>query len=292
MKTFKGIFPALLTPFYDDGTINKESLKKLIEMNLDKGVSGFYVGGSTAEAFLLEVEVRRKLLKIAKEIAKDRCTLIAHVGSISTEQAITLAKQAEMLKYDAISAIPPFYYKFGFEQIKKYYMDIVKSVNLPMIIYMFPAFSGVSLTVENIAEILKDERIIGIKFTSNDFYLMERIKTMFKDKLLYNGYDEMFISGLLMGADGGIGSTYNFMSEKFIKMMDYINNGENGKALELQREANNIIEALMKVGVLEGEKEILNLLGIDFGLCRPPFKTISKEESAFLREAVLPYVKA
>lgn len=136
MNKYNGIIPALITPYTKEGKINEKSLEKLVKLNLDKGVNGFYVGGSTAEAFMLSLEERKYLLDIVSDTAKGQATIINHVGCISTDEAIELAKHAEKVGADAISAIPPFYYKFSYEEIKNHYLDIVNSVNLPMIIQL------------------------------------------------------------------------------------------------------------------------------------------------------------
>lgn len=285
MNKLTGIFPALLTPFKKDNKINERALQKLIKMNLDKGISGFYVGGSTAEAFLLTIDERKYLLDVVMGEARGKCSIISHVGSIATEQAIELAKHAENLGADAVSSIPPFYYNFSFNEIKNYYYDIVNAVSLPMIIYNFPAFSGVALNSDNIKAFFCDKRFIGVKHTSSDFYSLERFKQMDQDILVYNGYDEMFLAGLIMGADGGIGSTYNFMAEKFVKMRALFMQGKIEEASKLQTEANNIIKVLANIGVMPGEKEILNMMGMEFGECRRPFKGVNDEEKKALREA-------
>ena len=288
MDKFKGIFPALLTPFDDKNEIDTKALEKLIKINLDKGVKGFYVGGSTAEVFMLSNSERKELYDAVKTITGGCCTLIAHIGSLSTQEAIEFGKCAEKLGYDAISSVPPFYYNFSFEEIKKYYFDIVDSVNLPMIIYNIPAFTGVAMTAESIGEIFKDERIIGVKHTSSDFFALERIRTAFPNKIIFNGYDEVFLSGLAAGADGGIGSTHNFMSEKFVKIFELFHNGKIDEAQKIQKTANEIIEILCKIGVFQGEKAILNLMGLEFGKCRPPFSELTSEQKKLLEDKVLP----
>ena len=288
VNKFKGIFPALLTPFNEKNEINEKALEKLIEYNIQKGVTGFYVGGSTAEAFLLSDEERLQVYKLVKEIVGKRCTLIAHIGCISTSQTIMFGEYAQSLGYDAISAVAPFYYKFTFDEIKQHYFDVVDQMNLPMLIYNFPAFSGVNLTTENLKEFLNDERFIGVKHTSNDYFALEQFKTAFPNKIFYNGFDEMFLAGLSMGADGGIGSTYIFMAEKFIKMQQLFNEEKHSEAFEVQQTANKIIAALIKVGVFQGEKAVLNMLGFDFGDVRAPFKGISKENYVYIEKTVLP----
>lgn len=290
MKEFKGIYPALLTPFDNNNKINEKVLRDLVKYNLKKGVAGFYVGGSTAEAFLLSFDERKAVYDIVADEAKGKCKLIAHVGCISTDQAIELAQYAQNAGYEMVSAVAPFYYKFGFAEIKKYYFDIAGSVNLPMLIYNFPNFSGVNLSVDNISEFLSDDRFCGVKHTSNDYFALEQFKAAFPDKLVYNGFDEMFLAGLSMKADGGIGSTYNFMAEKFIEINKLFDENKIAEAQAVQREANAIIAALCKVGVMQGEKAILDMMGFDFGKARAPFKELSDEEKAYLKDAVKPYI--
>lgn len=288
MNQFKGIFTALLTPFDQDGAINFSALEQLIENNLKKGVRGFYVTGSTAEVFLLSEEERRGLMRATAEIVKGRCTLIAHVGSVSTDLSVSLAKDAERLGYDAISAVAPFYYKFSFKEIKDHYFKIVEGNSLPMIVYNFPGFSGVQLSVAEISEFLKDERFLGVKHTSSDYFALRQFKTAFPEKMIYNGYDETFLAGLSMGADGAIGSTFNFMAEKFVRLMKLFEEQKMGEAMALQAEIDRIIAALCKCGVMQGEKAILKAQGIDFGEARAPFGRLSTEVEKELLDTVLP----
>ncbi len=274
----KGIFTALLTPFKDDYSINEASLKKLVEFNLEKGINGFYVGGSTGEGLIMTSEERKEVFRIVKEAAGDKVPLIAHCGSISTDEAISMAKTAEALGYDAVSAVAPLYYGFSFPAIRKYYDDIVSSVNIPMVVYNFPGGSGVTFTADYAAEMFKDERYMGIKHTSNDLYTLHQFKQKIdRPVTIFNGFDEMCLGGLAMGADGAIGSTYNFMGDKFIKIFEAFNAGDMATAQAIQTEANEIIAEMIKYTVLPCEKAIMTHLGIDCGPCRRPFLPLTKE---------------
>lgn len=287
-EELKGIFPALLTPFDQNDCVNTKVLAQITEYNIQKGVDGFYVGGSTAEAFLLTEAERLQVMETVREASDGRVRLIAHVGCISTAQAIRLAKRAKELGYDAISAVAPFYYKFSFQEIKKFYFDIATAVDMPMLIYNFPAFSGVSLTVENIGEFLTDDRFMGVKHTSSDYFAMQQFKALYPDKLVYNGYDEMFMAGLAMGADGAIGSTFNFMAEKFIRIRQLFLARKADEAKAIQHDANTIIRALCKVGVMQGEKAVMDALGFDMGPARAPFAPLTEEQKKTLCDTVLP----
>lgn len=287
----KGIFTALLTPFDDNNKINREALEQLVRHNIKLGVDGFYVDGSTAEAFLLTTEERKQVLQIVKEAAPDK-KLIAHIGSVREDEALELSLYAKELGYDAISSVAPFYYKFSFEEIKNYYFRLAEKSGMPMIVYHFPAFSGVSMGVNEISTFLDREEFIGIKFTSNDFFTMEQVRAKYPDKLIYNGYDEMFLAGVSMGADGGVGSTYNFMADKFVKLHRLFKEEKIAEAQKLQFEINRIITILCQIGVMQAEKEVLNQLGIPFGVCRKPFSEPTQEQKDRIAKEIIPYITA
>ena len=113
MKKLNGIFTALLTPFDENNKINEKSLEKLVKFNLDMGVTGFYVCGTTAEAFMLSTDERKQIMEVVKATAPD-ATLIAHIGSLDERVAIELGQHAKKLGYDLISSVAPFYFKFSF----------------------------------------------------------------------------------------------------------------------------------------------------------------------------------
>lgn len=284
MDKFKGLFSALLTPFNEDGSINFDSLEKLVEFNLQNGIDGFYVGGSTGEGLLLSPEERMQVFECVKKANKGRATLIAHVGTICTLDAIKMAKKAEELEYDAISAVAPYYYGFTLDAVLGYYNDIVNSTSLPMIIYNFPNSGGFSLTKDIANKLFENEKFIGIKHTSGDMFTLNQFKTLDREIVVYNGFDETLLAGLSMGADGAIGSTYNFMGKKFKKITNCFNSGEIETAKALQNEANEIICEMIKYGVFQSEKAILTEMGIDMGQCRPPFLPISDECRASMKK--------
>ena len=184
--------------------------------------------------------------------------------------------------------MPPFYYKFTKEQIRRHYFTIASEVGLPVLLYNFPDNSGVSFGFEDFAGFLKNPEFIGLKHTSSDYFMLQRIKEAFPDKLVYNGYDEMFICGLATGCDGGVGSTYNFMADKFIRMMEKYQKGDTAGAYTEQRVVNRIIGTLKKVGVMEGTKSCSARLGIDCGRARSPYSVLGEQERRFIAAEVLP----
>lgn len=290
MEKYKGIFTALLTPFDHNNRVNEKELEKLVKFNLNMGVTGFYVCGSTGEAFLLSTDERMQIMDVVKSTAPN-ATLIAHIGSMDEREATKLAVHAKRTGYDIISSVAPFYYKFSFKEIQRYYCRLADVSNAPMLVYHIPSFSGVNMGMNEMSQFLKDDRFLGIKYTSNDFFTMEQCKSNFPQKIVYNGFDEMFLAGLSMGADGAIGSTYNFMANKFVEMKRLFDAGDMDAAKALQRQANHIITRLCQMGVMQAEKEILNQLGFDFGVCRHPFRALDPNEKEIIAREIIPFVQ-
>lgn len=282
MDKFKGLFAALVTPYTIDQEVNYKEIKKLVRHLLNQGIEGFYVCGSTAEAFMLSVEERMKILEAVTAENNGQGVVIAHVGSIGTKLSIQLAKHAESTGADAISSVSPFYYKFSADEVSNYYFDLAGSTKLPMFVYNFPANSGFQLTYEILKKLIINEKIIGVKHTCSDFYQLERMKNIKPDLIVLNGFDEMLLSGLAAGADGGVGSTYSCMSGIYKNIRDAYLQNDMERAASFQRRANNVIEYIVKFGVFQSVKKILETEGIIFNGCRSPFHDISQEQTDVL----------
>lgn len=284
MKDFSGMYAALLTAFDKDGSINYEATGMLAERNIQKGLKGMYVAGSSGEAMMMSEEERVSLLEYVSRLNKGRVTLIAHVGSTSTDAAIRMAKRAAELGYDAVSAVAPYYYSFSGEAIRGYYTDILNATDLPMLIYNFPASGGFDGMLSLVSDMIDNKKLMGVKHTSVNLFELERFKHMKRPLTVFNGFDEMLIGGLSMGADGGIGSTYNFLQDDILAIYAAFKKGDLKKAMEVQEKVNRIIEAMIPFGVFAMEKAILTELGIPMGDCRKPFLPLSKAGKAKAKE--------
>jgi len=275
----RGVMAALLTPFDGQQKLDKGSLRRLVHFNLSQGIDGLYVGGSTGEAFVQSGAERQEVLEIVAEEAKGKMTLIAHVGCVSTLESQQLAQAAASYGYDAVSAVTPFYYPFSFEEHCAHYQAIIESADgLPMVVYNIPALSGVKLTLDQINTLVTLPGVGALKQTSGDLYQMEQIRRAHPDLVLYNGYDEIFASGLLAGADGGIGSTYNIMGWRYQGIVQALKAGDVAKAQHLQCECNKVIDLLIKTGVFRGLKTVLHYMDVVAEpLCRKPFAPVDEQ---------------
>ncbi|UQC72735.1 N-acetylneuraminate lyase [Lelliottia sp. AC1] len=278
-KQLRGVMAALLTPFNSQQALDKESLRRLVHFNIQQGIDGLYVGGSTGEAFVQSLAEREQVLEIVAEEAKGKVTLIAHVGCVSTAESQQLAAAASRIGFDAVSAVTPFYYPFSFEEHCDHYRAIIDSSDgLPMVVYNIPALSGVKLSLDQINTLVTLPGVGALKQTSGDLFQMEQIRRAHPDLVLYNGYDEIFASGLLAGADGGIGSTYNIMGARYQAIAKAIREGDNATAQHLQSECNKVIDLLIKVGVFRGLKTVLHYMDVvSVPLCRKPFAPVAEQ---------------
>lgn len=278
-NNLRGVMPALLTPFDAQQKIDQASLRRLVRFNIEQGVDGVYVGGSTGEAFIQSLAEREEVLEIVADEAKGKIALIAHVGCVSTAESQRLATAAKSYGFDAVSAVTPFYYPFSFEEHCDHYRAIIDSADgLPMVVYNIPALSGVKLTLDQISTLVTLPGVGALKQTSGDLYQMDQIRRAHPDLVLYNGYDEIFASGLLAGADGGIGSTYNIMGWRYMAIVQALKEGDIGKAQALQRECNKVIDLLIKVGVFRGLKTVLHYMDVvSVPLCRKPFAPVDEQ---------------
>lgn len=284
LEKFKGVFVAMYSAYNDDGTISPDRAKELAKYYIEKGVKGLYVGGSSGEGVLQNEEERKAILEAVMEVAKDKLVIIAHVGANSTVESVRLAKHAKELGVDAVSSIPCVYYGFSPKAIKKHWEAMIDATDLPFIIYHIPQTTRFNLPVSLLEEMAKNPKVIGVKCSSESTFELQQFKyrgTKSKngDFIVFNGPDEQFIAGRMIGADGGIGGTYGVMPELFMKLDELFKNGEIKKAQELQNEVNEVIKGLISGPSLYGVcKYMLELRGIKTGQVRGPMLPVETEE--------------
>ena len=240
LQKYNGVFPAFYACYDNEGNISPEGVREFTQYLLDKGVQGLYVGGSSGECIYHSVAERKVVLENVMEVARGKMAIIAHVACNNTADSRELAAHAESLGVDAIAAIPPIYFKLPDHAIAKYWNDISEAApNTDFVIYNIPQLAGVSLSVSLLKEMLKNPRVIGVKNSSMPVQDIQ----MWSDEgcIVFNGPDEQFVAGLVMGAKGGIGGTYGSMPELFLKMYELIGAGENAKAQQIQNDVCRII---------------------------------------------------
>ncbi|MDA3731832.1 dihydrodipicolinate synthase family protein [Niameybacter massiliensis] len=285
IEAISGVIPAMLTLFDENEEVDVKRTEALVDFLLKRDVDGFYLTGSTGEGFLMTGEERKKVVETVVHRVAGRKPVIVHIGDIGTKKSIDLAKHAYEVGADAVSSVPPFYWRFSEQNIYNYYKDIAEATPLPMIIYNVP-LAGLMGT-ELILKLSQLENVKGLKFTGKDHDQMGHLKEILGEKfMIYSGCDEMSFSGLALGTDGIIGSFYNVMPELFKEINQAVQRGELTKGVRLQKIATEIILAALKYDYIALMRNMIKWQGVDAGYSRRPFTNYKDSELDTFKEAL------
>lgn len=283
LEKYQGVIPAFYACYDKEGNISVEGVKALTRYFIEAGVQGVYVGGSSGECIYQGKEERKLVLETIMKEAQGRLTVIAHVACNNTADSMELAAHAESLGVDAIAAIPPIYFRLPEHAIAKYWNDISSAApNTDFVIYNIPQLAGVALTPSLYKEMLKNPRVIGVKNSSMPIQDIQTFKAIGgKDTIVFNGPDEQFIGGFMIGAEGGIGGTYGAMPKLFLKALECFKKGDYETARAIQYDVNDIITALCSCkgnmyGVIKATLKINH--NIEIGGVRSPLANLVEED--------------
>ncbi|QDY70437.1 dihydrodipicolinate synthase family protein [Qingshengfaniella alkalisoli] len=280
-----GMYAALMTGLNDDGSFSPDRQHALNEYVLRQGLSGLYVGGSSGESGLLGTD---ELLEQQEVVALDceNTTLIAHVGAPSLRDSIKLARNAKRLGYHGLSALPPHSYPFSDAEIFAYYSELQGATDLPLIVYEVPVRTGRPIAMETLVEVLDLPNVAGLKFTSTDMFKLSMLRRRRPRATLFFGFDEIYLSGAVLGADGGIGTTYNLLGRLYMALDRAVQSGDLREAQRLQEISAIFVEGLLETGVLPGMKAAFRALGIEVGPTRAPMLMRADDGDARIAELV------
>lgn len=290
LKKYEGVIPAFYACYDDQGEISPERVRALVEYFLEKGVQGLYVNGSSGECIYQSVADRKLILEEVMAVAKGKLAIIAHVACNNTKDSMELARHAESLGVDAIATIPPIYFRLPEYSIAQYWNDISAAApHTDFVIYNIPQLAGVALTPSLYTEMLKNERVIGVKNSSMPVQDIQTFAALGgEDHLVFNGPDEQFLGGRLMGARAGIGGTYGAMPELFLKLNQLIADKELERAKELQFTINTIIGKLTAAhgNMYSVIKEVLKINeNLNIGSVRAPLTPVTGTDRPIVEEA-------
>ena len=292
---YQGVIPAFYACYDKEGNISVEGVKALTRHLIAKGVKGLYVGGSSGECIYQHPDERKAVLEAVMSEAKGKITVIAHVACNNTSDSVELAAHAEACGVDAIAAIPPIYFHLPEYAIADYWNAMSAAApHTEFVIYNIPQLAGTALTMSLLRTMLQNPNVVAVKNSSMPTQDIQ----MFKDAgiaargeggfVVFNGPDEQFVSGLAMGADGGIGGTYAVMPELFLKMYELVHRGEMDAARALQYKADRIIYKMCEAhgNLYAVQKEILRrMYGLELGSVRAPLPGLAPSDEAIVAEA-------
>jgi N-acetylneuraminate lyase len=280
---FSGIMPAVVTPLDEEGGFLPGAFERLCDFLYSAGVGGLYVCGQTGEGLQQNPEQRKRVVEHAVRLTPPGRMVMAHIGAPSTALAVELARHAEGAGAHAVSSLPPAG-TYSMEEVRGYYEAIAAATSLPLIVYYFPAFAAAPKSLSDLMSLCEIRNVAGLKFTSMDLYMLGELKR--QGAVIFNGYDEILVAGLLMGADGGIGSFYNVLPHWFVELYRAARAGDWAHARAVQARINEIVSIGLRYPVHAAVKEMLRWLGLDCGFCALPRRRLTEAETADLRSAL------
>ena len=281
MEKLQGILPAAVTPFDEHEQFAQAPFELLLESLYSAGVDGVYVCGGTGEGLLQTVEQRKHVAEAAVRNSPKGKLVVVHVGSHRTADAVELAVHAGRVGASAVSALPPLG-NYSFAEIRAYYEAIAAAAGAPLLVYFFPgSYPGIH-TLDQVLELCRIPNVAGLKYTDFDLYRLRTIKQT--GVTVFNGYDEVLVAGLLMGADGGIGTFYNVMPQMFVEVYQRARRGDWEGARSVQDGINTVIRIALQFPCFPAIKEMLRWRGIDCGPCIRPRGGLTAAQAGELRQ--------
>ena len=289
MALFEGIFPAIATPMYSDGTFNETAFREVMEFNIQAGVGGFWVAGGNGESIFLDDEENMRIVSAAADVNKGRINNIMHVGAPTTERAARMAEHAASVGAEAICCVPPFFYRQSDEAIVAHYKAVAAAADLPFYVYNLPQSTGVEVTPELMKKI-SDEvpQLAGLKHSSVNFANVREWKKMGLNCFI--GSSMLMVPALTIGAAGCIDGPPCAAPELWVNIWKAWQSGDIDQAIAAQDRASSFTDIMREVGVHSGTKAVLTArLGIDCGsgrLPNPPLEGARRAEVLSLVSAM------
>lgn len=280
---FEGVATALVTPMYDDGRVNFDRFKSLIDEQIEAGIPALVICGTTGESATMTLEEHAEVIRVAIKHANGRVKIIAGAGSNDTACAIDLAKEAEEAGADALLVVTPYYNKATQNGLVAHYTAIANSVKLPIILYNVPSRTGVNIKPETYAKLADVDNIVAIKEANGDISSVVKTRLLCGDKLdIYSGNDDQIIPIMALGGKGVISVLSNVMPKETVEMCDKMLSGDLEGAAAMQIQLSSLIDALfIEVNPIPC-KEAMNLMGMNMGPTRLPMTPMEDSTKAVL----------
>ena len=272
---FEGAATALITPFDENGALNLECLERLIERQIEGGISALVLAGTTGEASTLSFEEYSQLIAFGSSIIRHRVPLIAGAGSNNTAKALKWSLEAEKRGADAVLSVTPYYNKTTQEGLYLHYKTIMDRIKIPAILYHIPGRTGMKMNIDTICKLAENPRIIGLKEASGDLSFAAHLASKC-DLPLYSGNDDQILPLLSLGGMGVISVLSNLLPREVQNICKFYKQGELKKATALQLEMIPLINLLFSSVNPIPVKKAMEIMGFSCGKPRLPLVECDK----------------
>ena len=286
MAIFTGAGVALITPMNDDGSVNYEKLRELLEFHVANKTDAIIICGTTGEASTLSDEEHLECIRFACEVINKRIPVIAGTGSNCTQSAIELSKEAEKSGVDGLLLVTPYYNKATQNGLKAHYKAIAKEVNVPIILYNVPSRTGTRLAPQTVVDLCHEvTNIVGVKDATGDISEVAELMSLAKGTVdVYSGNDDQIVPVLSLGGKGVISVLSNILPKETHDMVASYLDGDVVKSCEMQLKYFDLVKALFCEVNPIPVKKALNLMGMEVGSLRLPLTEMEDANAKRLEE--------
>lgn len=284
---FGQLLTAMVTPFDQNGEVDFNATRKLVNYLIDNGTEGLVVAGTTGESPTLTVEEKVELFKVVVEVVDGRIPVIAGTGSYNTRESIHLTKLAERTGVDGVMLVVPYYNKPSQEGLYQHFKAIAESTALPVMLYNIPGRTGINMTVETTVRLAQLPNIVAIKDASGNLDAMSEIIRQTPEGFsLYSGDDGVTIPVLSIGGAGIISVASHVIGNEMQTMIKHFMSGNHQKAAEMHRTLLPVMKALFAAPNPTPVKAALNLAGVPVGGVRLPLVPLNDAELLAIKEVL------
>ena len=276
---FKGSATALITPFSDNG-IDRDSLRRLLNYQIENGTDAVVVLGTTGEPATMTDEEKTEVIKIAVETLKGKVPVIVGTGANSTAQAIKNSVKAEQLGADALLIVTPYYNKATQEGLVRHYTAIADSVNIPIILYNVPGRTGVNMLPKTVKTLCEHKNIRAVKEASGNMeQIQEVIRLVGGSAQVFSGDDSLTVATMALGGDGIISVASNVVPRFVSDMCKAFFDGDLKKAASMQLQMMPLIKVLFSEVNPIPVKKAAEFMGLCSGTLRLPLTEMSNDNA-------------
>lgn len=285
---FKGSGVALVTPFNENGEIDYEVLRELLEFHVESGTDAIVITGTTGEAATMSTEEQIETIAFAVEVIDKRIPVIAGTGSNNTSHAVYMSVEAEKLGVDGLLVVTPYYNKTNLKGLEEHFLAVANSVKTPIILYDVPGRTNVSIPPALVEKLAQHENIVGLKDATGDLsYTVEVMRRCGGDFAIYSGNDDIVVPILSVGGVGVISVSANIIPKETSDMVHMYLEGETREAASLQIKYKRFIDALFAEPNPIPVKAAMNQLDFGVGGVRLPLYEAGETTVELLRETMV-----
>ena len=287
-KDLIGVIAAIVTPFTANDRLDLKGLEKIVGFLIENGVHGIMAVGGTGEFPHLLREEKKDVVSEIVRTVNNRIPVIAGTAACSTREVILLSQDAQESGATAVIATPPYYFRLPERSIIDYYKAVVKNIDIPLVVYNNPLYTGNTISPDGISELLKTNKIIGLKQSNTDIgQLVEVIRLSPKESNICTGIDSQFYPALGIGAKGIYSTAATVIPAQMVNLYNLFIEKKYPEALALHFRLQTLNKYLeYDPGYVAPCKEALNLLGLPGGSVRAPLPELTGEEKAGIKQAL------